>query len=350
MKNSTINKNNFITSNKFAKIADIIFSQNISVENKEGLTDIKIMSGSNNPQHKSIIYKKTKFNIKSDSIIFSHSNYINELFYILKQMKQIKNLTLITTQSDKSVNKKIYSKKPESINNWFSINNLAFESVTSIPLGLGNDFSKKNINNNDLIDLNFESYKKKNPNLYLNFNVNTNPFERSYLMDYFKQFEWASIENNVEKNKYMNSLKESSFVLCPPGNGYDTHRVWETLYSGSIPVVKENEAFDQFKDLPILFVTSFELVTRQLLENFLNNFEISNYNIEKLDIAYWEKKMTQYKKTNKEVEISYKVENLYYSIFYVVEDTYNKYLKKLKAFFYKIFFRLNKFRNTRFLR
>ena len=188
MKNNTLNRNNFITSNKFAKIADVIFSENISIENKKQLTDIKIMSESNNPQHKSIVYKKTKFNIKSDSIIFSHSNYINELFYILKQLKQIENLTLITTQSDKSINKKIYGKKPESIKNWFSINNHAFESVTSLPLGLGNDFSKKNINNNDLIDLNLESFKKKNPNLYLNFNVNTNPFERSHLKSYFKQF------------------------------------------------------------------------------------------------------------------------------------------------------------------
>ena len=35
----------------------------------------------------------------------------------------------------------------------------------------------------------------------------------------------------------------------PYGNGYDTHRIWEALYSGSIPVVKENKAFNQFKDL-----------------------------------------------------------------------------------------------------
>jgi len=36
-------------------------------------------------------------------------------------------------------------------------------------------------------------------------------------------------------------LRRAKFVLCPRGNGIDTHRFWETLVCGAVPVVVENE-------------------------------------------------------------------------------------------------------------
>jgi hypothetical protein len=47
------------------------------------------------------------------------------------------------------------------------------------------------------------------------------------------------------------------FVACPRGNGVDTHRVWETLYRGSIPIVIDDEwsrSLD-YLGLPILRVS-----------------------------------------------------------------------------------------------
>jgi hypothetical protein len=41
------------------------------------------------------------------------------------------------------------------------------------------------------------------------------------------------------------------FVACPRGNGTDTHRFWETLYRGSIPVVKETEWSRSIADLGV---------------------------------------------------------------------------------------------------
>jgi hypothetical protein len=47
---------------------------------------------------------------------------------------------------------------------------------------------------------------------------------------------------------------EYKFIACPRGNGTDTHRFWETLYRGSIPVVKESRWSNSIRDLglPIL--------------------------------------------------------------------------------------------------
>lgn len=41
------------------------------------------------------------------------------------------------------------------------------------------------------------------------------------------------------------------FVFCPPGNGIDTHRFWETLYRGSIPIVLRSEWSTYFLNLGI---------------------------------------------------------------------------------------------------
>ena len=68
-------------------------------------------------------------------------------------------------------------------------------------------------------------------------------------------------------DKYHDSLKNYRFVLCPWGNGIDTHRIWETLYSGNIPVTKQHHTFSTSQELPIIFVDSYEEITeKKLLE------------------------------------------------------------------------------------
>ena len=47
--------------------------------------------------------------------------------------------------------------------------------------------------------------------------------------------------------EYERDLLTSNFVLCPEGNGIDTHRVWEALYSGSIPIVRIETHLKNFK-------------------------------------------------------------------------------------------------------
>jgi hypothetical protein len=56
---------------------------------------------------------------------------------------------------------------------------------------------------------------------------------------------------------YLQSIRKHSFVLCPRGNGRDTHRLWETLYLGAIPIVKRRDLpEDLLSDFPIWIVNS----------------------------------------------------------------------------------------------
>ena len=47
---------------------------------------------------------------------------------------------------------------------------------------------------------------------------------------------------------YLDSLIRYKYVLCPEGNGIDTHRFWETIYAGSIPVSKKHITGAEFFD------------------------------------------------------------------------------------------------------
>jgi hypothetical protein len=50
--------------------------------------------------------------------------------------------------------------------------------------------------------------------------------------------EWLS---TLSPQENINRLGEYEFCICPEGNGVDTHRLWEALYSKTIPIVIDSE-------------------------------------------------------------------------------------------------------------
>lgn len=60
----------------------------------------------------------------------------------------------------------------------------------------------------------------------------------------------------LPKEEYIESLESAKAVVCPPGNGYDTHRCWETLYKGAWAIVYANDhtncLLQEYPSLPFL--------------------------------------------------------------------------------------------------
>ena len=83
----------------------------------------------------------------------------------------------------------------------------------------------------------------------------------------------------------------SKFVLCPPGLGADSYRIWEVLYLGAIPVVERTGGGwdDIFLDLPVLLVDDFGDVTQELLEASYPRLlaRCGAFDYRKLTKAYW---------------------------------------------------------------
>lgn len=337
--NNQLEINSFITSSRFRNIAINVFSENIDQSDFGNLDneDCDIVYKSNNKEHFSLIYKKNKLKIKSNSIVFCHTDYVEEFFSLVKKNSFINNLILITSQSDKSVNKKLWNRKPESISKWFAINSeVDNENLINIPLGLGNSFSKKNINIEDFNNLNKSLFIKEDISMLINFNVNTNFDIRNQLVENYKSKSWCNYKTNLSKNSYIETIKNSSFILCPPGNGPDTHRIWESLYLGSIPVVQKHNCFKGFEDLPILFVDDLNSVSFDLLNQFMQNLKHNDINLKKIDINYWRELISNnISKKNEDVEYIIKfnlIEKLYFSLKYFFRMKFMKIKKRNSNF------------------
>ena len=86
---------------------------------------------------------------------------------------------------------------------------------------------------------------------------------------------------------YLTEIYSHKFVFCPRGNGIDTHRLWETLYLRSIPIVKKCIGMEQFKDLPILFIDNWNNITVDFLNKKYDEIHSKEYPLYKLSINYW---------------------------------------------------------------
>ena len=108
---------------------------------------------------------------------------------------------------------------------------------------------------------------------------------------YFKNLTNVLISGRVSYDIYLSHLENSKYVLCPRGNGLDTHRFYETVLMGAIPVVENSTLYPIQKETSVLILDNFRHLTSQILENpqkFVNNLDFSK---EILNMDYWWKKI-----------------------------------------------------------
>lgn len=173
----------------------------LSVENFKSMINW-IMSQSNLPRRKEILVVHNGDRIPS----FTEYNFVSDFF------------------------EKIYSV------NWLGNNS----RVKSLPIGLENlsyvrngvplDFTSK--------DLSFNAWRNRPIKLLVSFTDSTNIDERVKAR-YFSQNlrDTVVVKHNLRPNQYQRLIRNSKFVLSPPGNGPDCHRTWESIYLGAIPIV-----------------------------------------------------------------------------------------------------------------
>jgi hypothetical protein len=87
---------------------------------------------------------------------------------------------------------------------------------------------------------------------------------------------------------YKEELLDHKFILCPRGNGVDTHRMWEALYCGVIPVVQRSHVHAGIEGkLPVLFVDSYQDVTEDLLLSVYHEYKNKTWNMNMLAVSWW---------------------------------------------------------------
>ena len=240
-------------------------------------------------------------------IPFVFYSKIDFVYDFLQKSKYINNpFVLVTHNGDFPVSQNLvnFAKTVPNLKKWFG-QNIECQNeqlVQSIPIGLENGYNWTKFNKTTLLRQSILDKCKQEPKklLYLNFSFSTNTKERNNCYKTVSNRVNPNIVtdrcvSNVEQNKYPNWLDDvmnHHYVLCPRGNGLDTHRLWETLYCGRIPILKIDANNIYYRDLPILFVNEWEEITEQLLRDNIDRFSITeNFNTNKLKFSWWKKRI-----------------------------------------------------------
>ena len=121
----------------------------------------------------------------------------------------------------------------------------------------------------------------------------TNPIRREVILQCMENQNIFDVAIQLQdEDNYFEQAKRYNFVLCLEGNGHENHRIWETLYQGSFPILLRTKwsISLEYLNLPLLYVDSIHEIDEQLLQDFLQkNREFNPKSCETLWTPYWKK-------------------------------------------------------------
>ena len=221
---------------------------------------------------------------------------------------------------------------PKCVSSWYATNVVyKTDSLIPIPLGIAPYRNSKSAIIDDFIDLEFQQKKRKF--MYFNFNLNTNYFHRTKAIDFARKIFDIQLVEDKNYQDYLSSLALHQFSISPWGNGIDTHRFWESLYSGSIPITKQHLIYNSFPTLPKILVEDYEVIDYEFLIDKLQKLrnDKENYNFEELDFKYWKKRI-QNDNSNLNENNSQILINHNYRLYRFIADFKHVIKSKLKVF------------------
>lgn len=130
------------------------------------------------------------------------------------------------------------------------------------------------------------NFQKRIDKIYCNFQFSLNKQRKQCYNQLNKQICYFP---NKRLNQLENFLFQSKFkfVACPVGEGQDTHRVWESLIFGNIPIVKSGPLDNLYEGLPVIITKSWKDLNLEIMDKYSNNFDNKIYKYEKLLSDYW---------------------------------------------------------------
>lgn len=221
-----------------------------------------------NLAHDYLDWDKTYIDLgKKPAVIFLKTDFIDAF-----KNKVMPNITypfeLITHNSDYSVPKSRNAQDLLENNNlkkWFGMNvDMSHPKLQCIPIGIAN---KKWPHGNTAQLLSVANKQIAQDKLvYSNFTLETNLTKRSDALHTINSMPFVTTDNSKYPfEKYLEILKSFKYVICPPGNSVDCHRIWEALYLGVIPIIEKHVAMEYFYDLPVMVVDKFDEITEEKL-------------------------------------------------------------------------------------
>jgi hypothetical protein len=246
-------------------------------------------------------YNGKKIKINKPEIIFTNT------FFLKKFSKKINYIDypfiLITHLSDVLVDDEFLPIiKNSKLVHWYAQNCIiSHKKISNIPIGLEDRWRHDNGVVSDFKKLR-KIKNKKIPRVLCSFNIISNVSARKEAYNTLKELNITDFFRGYAP-VYRKKLNNYMFVACPEGNGVDSHRVWEALYLGVMPITINKNFYSNFKNIPMLFLNKWkdlenysENDLKNIYQKNLHKFKSSKY----IWIDFWKKDIKKkYDKLNK---------------------------------------------------
>lgn len=263
----------FIIGEKFYNSGNFIFSSDFPENNNEDYNQLTNTFDINK--------------LKEYNVVYLHTMYKNQFFELIKNLDN--KFIIVTHNSDININN--IDNLPKNVIKWYCQNvNFKDDRLYSLPIGLENSKWFPHLQKQQKISNKVNEIKNIRNLVYINHNIHTNLEKRiePYELLGGKSFVTAEMGSNGQNfDYYIDQIYNHKFVICPEGNGIDTHRKWETLYLNSIPIEKRNINSSYYEDLPICLVNNWSDITEDFLNREYDRIMNTKWNLDKLDMFYW---------------------------------------------------------------
>lgn len=189
-------------------------------------------------------------------------------------------VVVVVHNTDESFTNEAYAAVEPYVERVYAVNNISQKAI-SIPLGFRDH---QYISHHVVKKIALDPERPRTIKCLLNFLISTNPSERQYIFDKFKDKSFCTTQDYVhydylkalahfdsetmtKRAEFYNTLKSTKFAICPQGTGIDTHRVYECILFGVIPIVMTSPLDIIYRNLPVWIVTSWDEITEESLNN-----------------------------------------------------------------------------------
>ena len=222
--------------------------------------------------------------LKPLNFVYTHTFYVKQLFGILQHLKG--KFVVITHNADENIDTTYTI--PGNVVCWYAQNaNVTDPRVMGLPIGIPNAHWDKGYKRRVAM---VECLKRAHTytNLvYIDHTTSTNPAKRKEPYAVLEGQAWVTARHGTPFETFIRNVHSHKFVVCPEGNGMDTHRMWEALYMGVIPIVVRAAWNRYFTDMPICFIDKWTDLTEKFLNAEYNRIKSQHWDLSKLNFEYW---------------------------------------------------------------
>jgi len=175
-----------------------------------------------------------------------------------------------------------------------------FKLPEESPIPKKQEFVLLNIINNSI------PYYKRIPKIFVNFSLNDDRFQQKrHALNIIPKDLLIENKDTLPRTIYLEKAMYYTFVLTPSSNGLDSHKIWEALCIGCIPILCVPEFKKMFEDLPVLIVNDWSQITQDLLDKTIIEFRGRIFNYQKLTLKYWTSMINEQFNERKSLQINY---------------------------------------------